>query len=201
MEFIVETGKILAGGLVAAMITLLVNGRRLDQDRARAARNLAIQLTDVFENFALACVDVHDQHSSNRRESPYDPSGIADLPNVSEFPADDIGWRALETALAIDARTFATRRNQGRAVVSAIAEHGTADDVEVETDEQAVILGDAAWRLALRLRAHYKLGASHVVRDIADHFAQGFEQIEQRRATDAAMISSMWSIAEEQKRD
>lgn len=196
MEIISEVLKAFAGGIIAAAITLAVNGRRLDKDLERAARTLAIQLTDIFERYALECASIPGQHAGNQRDNPYDYSRIATLPAVPDLPTDEAGWRALDTALAIDARTFATRRRQSGDMVTGVAEHGDADDIEGEVEDQAVILGDAAWRLAVRFRTRYKLGASHVTWDIADHFVQGFARIEQTRVANAAHAARMWAAAE-----
>lgn len=191
MDLVPEVLKAVAGGIIASSITLYVNGYRLDKDIERAARTLAIQLTDIFERFGLECAAIPNQHAANGRDNPYDYSGIAALPTVPDLPSDDAGWRALDTVLAIDARTFATRRRQSGNVVSGIAEYGDADDIEGEVEDQAIVLGDAAWNLALRFRERYKLGATHVDWNIADHFKQGFARIAQEKAENVVYAAEM----------
>jgi len=191
MDLFWEFLKTVAGGMIAAIITLAVSGRRLDKDLERASRMLAIQLTDIFERFALECAAIPNQHAGNRREAPNDYGGIAPLPTVQNLPTDDAGWRALDAALAIDARTFDTRRQQSANVVSNIAEYGDADDIEGEVEDQAIILGDAAWKLALTFRERYKLGPTHIGWNVADHFAQGFARMAQQKEQNALYAAEM----------
>lgn len=191
MDIVTDLLKTVAGGIIAAIITLAITGRRLNKDLERAARTLAIQLTDIFERYALECVDVHNQHANNQRANPYDFSGLATLPAVQELPSDDTGWRALDTALAIDARTFATRRRESANMVASTAEHGNAFDIEAETEDQAIVLGDVAWRIADRFRKRYELGPTHVTWDIVDHFARGLSRISRQAAENVARAAEM----------
>ncbi|WP_433908801.1 hypothetical protein [Sphingomonas yabuuchiae] len=193
MEFLMEVVKAVGGGIIAAVITLAVNGRRLSKDAERAACTLSIQLTDVFERYALECAKIPSEHASNGRDNPYDYSGIVGLPLVPELPVDDAGWRALDAALAIDARTFGTRRKQSGDVINGIAEYGDAEDAESEIEKEAAILGDAAWRLASRFRTRYKLGVTHVEWDVPHHFEQEFARFERNMAENVAYAAEMWN--------
>jgi hypothetical protein len=196
MTWLVEILKVIAGGVVAAALTLIVNGWRQNRDMERAGRNLAIQLTDIFERIALACAEIPGKHSANQRDNPYDGSGIENLPIVPDLPDDDAGWRSLDATFAIDARTFATRRQQCRAMVMGIAEHGDAHDVETEVEDQALVLGDAAWDLAQRLRDRYMLGLSHIEWNLTEHFVDGMAKRDERIARHAREAAEWWDEAQ-----
>lgn len=191
-----EMIKAVAGGMVAALITLAVNGWRLDRDLERTGRNLAIQLTDLFERYALACSAIPGQHQNSQRDNPYDYSDIATLPAAPDLPSDDAGWRALDATLAIDARTFGTRRQQSGTMINGTAEHGDADDVETEVEDQALFLGEAAWGLAVRMRDRYDLGPTHVSSDLGEHFATGLQKMTERQARRAKEAAEQWEEME-----
>jgi len=64
----IEVGKIILGGVVAASVTLGVNGRRQSQESERAASAFAIRLIDHFERYAMACANVP---AGNERRDPF----------------------------------------------------------------------------------------------------------------------------------
>lgn len=196
MSALLELAKIFAGGVTAAIITLVVSGFRVNKELERTASNLAIQLTDIFERYALDCAAIPEQHANDLRENPFDYSGIAILPPAPDLPTDDAGWRAIDTALAIDVRTFGTRRNQSGAIISSVAEHGDADDIEQEVEAQAVALGTVAWSLAARFRARYNLGETHIAWAVGDHFTQEAAAIAERKKREAAEMANMWAVAD-----
>jgi len=86
--------------------------------------------------------------------------------------------------MAIDG-TFETRRQQCGAAVSEAAEHGDADDIEDEVEDQALFLGEAAWNLAQKMRDRYSLGLSHIDWNLTEHFAAGLEKRDVRLARSA----------------
>ena len=156
-DFALEIVKVLLGGLLAAGITLFVSGRRQDRDRTRAARYLAIKLIGVFEKYATACGDAVSQNHDDRRTNPFDYSGLARLPDLSELPDDPDGWRALEPAYSIQAQTFDQQIVSARSIISNAAEWGDADEVEKETNRHASELGLRAIDLAAAIRGQYLL--------------------------------------------
>jgi hypothetical protein len=194
--------KIAGGGLVASTITLVVSGRRQDRDLHRTASALAIQLIDQLERFALACSRVPGENAGNERRDPYDSTGMVGLPAFPELPKDEAGWRALATDLAIDCRTFPTKINLAHDMISAEGDHGDADDVEVEINKQSMILGLAAWALAVRMRERFSLGKAAPGWDVQDAMSGRLSQMKAREvarwASNAAMVAELSAVAPDQ---
>lgn len=171
-QAILEIGKVTGGGIIASAITLVVSSHRQSKDLERDARHLANRLVYLYETFALDCADVPQKNAEVFRDDPYDSSGTVGLPELPDLPEDDAGWRAIEQAIAIDARMFPQKLNHAHGVISADAEHGDADDVEATINRQAVLLGTQARELSSRIRHRYKLGVSNPPWDVDTFLAE-----------------------------
>jgi hypothetical protein len=185
--------KVVFGGVVAAWISLWVAGRRLDQDRLSAARQLAIRLIDIFERYAVGCGDTINENRNSQRESPYDYKSIARLPNLGDLPDDDAGWRALEPSFAIDARTFGNKISGALSIIREEGEYGDADSIAEEIDKQAVSLGSSAWQMTTLLRKKYKLPVSNPPYDLDAHFSVERDKHEKAQAERKKENEEWWA--------
>jgi hypothetical protein len=191
-SFLVDTFKVLAGGVVAAWISLWVSGRRQDKDRYRAARHLAIRLIDMFERYAIGCGDAISNNLNNQRDNPYDYSQTTYLPELVDLPQDDAGWRGIEPSFAIEAQTFNNQIHAARSFIRKVGEYGDADDVEDEVNKQAVLLGSASWQLATSLRVKYALPASNPPYDVAALLQREEERQASMRAAREEEHAEFW---------
>jgi hypothetical protein len=191
---VADVAKVFLGGILAAIVTLWVAGRRQDQDRHRAARHVAIRLIDIFERYALDAGDAIQRNLNGYRDNPHDYSGIAYLPELSPLPEDDAGWRGLEPSFAIQAQTFGGLIRVARSFISAVGEHGDADDVEEEVNRQAVTLGKAAWELGTCLRAAYLLPSATPAYDLVAIFNSEESRLTKIAREKAEATAEFWAM-------
>lgn len=187
------------GGTLAAIISLSVDGRRRTQDRNRAASHLATRLIDVFERYAVSCANAIQTNNNNYHESPYDFQGIASLPTLDALPEDDIGWRAIDPTLSIEAQTFGNRITGSEQFIRGVVEYGDSEDVESEVNKHATLLGASAWNFAASLRNRYAFPAGDAHYDIADVFCKeeaNLARIEAARKESQAKLWDEVSTAE-----
>lgn len=188
-----DLAKVVAGGILAAGITLWVSGRRQDKERHRAARHLAIRIIDIFERYALECVETIQKNLNSHRDNPYDYDGIAVLPELSGLPDDDGGWRGLEPSFAIEAQTFGSQIRTGRSFIFGVSEYGDAEDIEEEVNKQAVALGASAWELAKALRSTYLLPEASPAFDVVGVFTAENERLKKIASERAVANAEFWA--------
>ncbi|MGO4287758.1 hypothetical protein [Bosea sp. TAB14] len=122
---------------------------------------LAMRVAVIMEAFVSAC----DAHLRDR-DVAADVHGISEagkLPLLADFPAD-IDWRSCDSSLGSEILGFPTRIASAQS--DAYRASWESNDFWV-THTEAVNLAVAAWDIAERLRAHYKLPPNGLLAPLA----------------------------------
>lgn len=191
--------KIITGGVLAALITLWVSGRRLDQDRHRAARHLAIRLIDVFDRYAVGCSATITGNKNSYREDPYDYASIDELPVLDPLPDEEAGWRAIDPSSAVIALTFGNQIAAAKSLITAEAEYGDADSIADEVDKQSLSLGNSALLLAMSLRNKYKLSGANYHEGLLISFLEEETLQNKKQALKIQENEEWWAAQETEK--
>lgn len=123
-----------------------------------------------------------NQNAEHRPDEQF-PDWTAKLPELTEYPDNTDGWRALPIKLAGRALTFHSKVAASQSIINSVVEY-TEEHLEEEYAEQAAERGLEAWNLAVLLRRTYGLEEVDVVwsyeASLEQHLKRAKKEIQKR---------------------
>lgn len=167
---------IIGAGIGSAVIQGVLPILRERWEKSSRAAYMAIRLAVILEAYSAACASLIDANeNAQHRHDERLPDWKTRLPELSGFPDDSEGWRALDRQLAGRCLSFRNKVTESQGLITSIIffnDDAIGDTVEAE----ATARGLEAWRLATALRRSHKVEAAELVWDHIEHL----ERIERR---------------------
>jgi hypothetical protein len=133
---------------------------------------MAMRLAVILEAYASACSEFIADNSG--KETPPDqeyPLWETGLPELSLYPDDTEGWRALNQKLAGRCLNFPNKISGSQAIIRSTIDYAM-EDLEDTLNEEAAKRGLEAWSLARELRKQYGVEGADPVWDYAEGLAK-----------------------------
>lgn len=156
-------GSILKLSITTGVATAILNQglswlketmQRRQSDR-RAGRILALSLVDALTSYAQEC---NARIRSNRWDASIGEYGTSEIPTLRSYDKSDPAWAAIPPRFAGKLRDFKNQKDNARRVVNENEVVNGPEDGIQSANYHCVDLSSKAWKLAQRLRRHYKLG-------------------------------------------
>ncbi|EJL23966.1 hypothetical protein [Novosphingobium sp. AP12] len=123
------------------------------------------------------------------------------MPDAPVLPEDDQGWRALNPQLGARAQSFHLLVHGAKQAISGASEYGDAEDVAIELEKYAAVVGLEAYRLATDLADEYGLPRQEMPWNYVEHFEAEQARIEahweQSRAAHLEMMEGLEVAADD----
>ncbi|MDQ0837855.1 hypothetical protein [Sphingomonas faeni] len=153
-DFITIAGP---AGLISGSLTHYLAGRREKWTSQRQARYLGLQVAIILERFAGDCINLVSEIDTGAQLSHNPESLPTKIPELQEFPKDDLGWRAMDSTLAHRVMSVHVDRNASQGAVTDDMMYCGATSAPFECARQAAILGWQSWQTAEAVRNAYGL--------------------------------------------
>jgi hypothetical protein len=161
----------LGAGFGSAAMTGILAVYQDRRHRKSNAAYMAMRLAVILEAFAYACSEFIGENSS--KQTPPDqefPDWNTSLPELSVYPEDADGWRAIDRKLAGRILNFRNRIHGSQGLIATTWEYAS-DELEDTLIEQAAARGLEAWELASALRSKHGIEQAEPVSDFV-HWMQ-----------------------------
>lgn len=170
---------IIGAGIGSAVIQGAIPFIRDFRERDARASHMAIHLAVGLEAYAAACYDLIAYNTN--AEVPRDerlPNWKARLPDLTDFPNDPDGWRALDRQLAGRCLGFRNKVVESQGLINDIIYYND-DELGGTVEVEATARGLEAWRLAAALRRKHKVGAAEMVWNYIEHLERSEKRIKE----------------------
>jgi hypothetical protein len=158
----------LGAGFGTAAMTGILSVYRDTRHRKSQAAYMAMRLAVTLEAYAYACSEFIAENAT--MQAPPDqefPDWNTSLPELSAYPDDPDGWRAIDRKLAGRSLNFRNRILGSQGLIGTTWEYAT-DDLEDTLSEQAAARGLEAWELASTLRSKHGVEQAEPVSDFVE---------------------------------
>lgn len=137
-----------------------------------------MRLAVSLEAYASSCLDfIYKNSNAQRHPDEQYPDWDVSLPDVSPYPDDTDGWKALDRRLAGECLNLRNKVHESQGLINSTIEY-TPDDLEYELDRQAAKRGLEAWRLAARLRTQHGVEPADTEWDVAGELERKLKRAE-----------------------
>ncbi len=171
---------VIGAGFGAALVQGLFPFVRDWRHKKSQANYMAMRLAVTLEFYASACADLI-QKNANAEPPPTDEfGGTADMPELSAYPDDAEGWRAIDSALAGRCLNLRNKIHGSQGAIDSTIEY-RMDDLEDTIAEQAAERGLEAWHLAVALRRKHGVAKADIVWNYVETLEGTLQKLEKAR--------------------
>ena len=180
--FVQLLGFAATAGVISGVLTHFLNQRQLEKQKQLASAYTAIRLAVIFEHFSDDCSDVAQRNDNVESSGGAAGDNVTQVPKLAPFPPDDDGWKALDPNLVNEALSFQQRIKMANAIIKSAFDYAEYSDAVQETNEQCVLLGSRAWRLAEKLRCAHRFAPLALEFPFHEYLLKKLPAVRQRRA-------------------